>query len=44
LFTIPWKFSKVLGLQSIGKYIIQTIQETFPLLLISVHLIGSIAR
>jgi hypothetical protein len=35
---------KVLSFQSIGQSIIQTIEETFLLLLISVDLIGSIAR
>jgi hypothetical protein len=35
---------KVLGLQSVGQSIIQCIEETFLLLLISVNLIGSIVR
>jgi hypothetical protein len=38
----PLKVLKVLGFQSIGQSIIQTIQEI--LLLISIYLIGSIAR
>jgi hypothetical protein len=40
----PLEILKVPGFQSIGQTIIQTIQETFLLLLISVNLIGSIAR
>jgi hypothetical protein len=35
---------KVMGLQSIGQSIIQTIQKAILLLLIGVHFIGSIAR
>jgi hypothetical protein len=36
------KISKVTGFQSIGKFIIQTIEETLVLLLVSVHIIGNI--
>jgi hypothetical protein len=39
----PLEILKVPGLQSVGQSIIQTIQETFLFLLISVHLMGSIA-
>jgi hypothetical protein len=37
------KILEVLGFQSIGKSIIETIEETFLLLLVSVHIIWSIA-
>jgi hypothetical protein len=40
----PMEILKVPGLQSLGQTIIQTIQETFLLLLISMDLIESIAR
>jgi hypothetical protein len=40
----PLEVLKVLDLQSLGQSIIHTIQEAFLLLLISVHLIGSIVR
>ena len=40
----PLKILEISGFQSIGQSIIQTIQETLLLLLISVYLIGSIAR
>jgi hypothetical protein len=40
----PLEILKVSGLQSIGQSIIQSIQETLMLILISVHIIGSIAR
>jgi hypothetical protein len=40
----PLEVLKVSGHQSVGQSIIQTIQEIFLLLLISVYLIGSITR
>jgi hypothetical protein len=40
----PLEVLKILGLQSIGQSIIQAIQKTVLLLLISVHFIWSIAR
>jgi hypothetical protein len=40
----PLEIHKVLGLQSIGQSIIQSIQKAILLLLISVHFIGSIVR
>jgi hypothetical protein len=40
----PFDVLKVLGLQTIGQSIIQAIQETFLLLLISVDFMRSIAR
>jgi hypothetical protein len=40
----PLKVFKVPSFQSVGQSIIQTIQETLMLLLISVNLIGSIAK
>jgi hypothetical protein len=40
----PLEILKISGLQSIDQYIIQAIQKTVLLLLISLHLIWNIAR
>jgi hypothetical protein len=44
LVHLPLEILKVLGLQSIGQSIIQSIQKAIMLLLISVNFIGSIVR